>query len=141
MTFRELEHTADVRIRIEAPTLAALFEDAGAALFAVMYGTCTPQSGASAPQENERRVSVASGDLESLLTDYLSELLFLSEAEGIVFCSFQVTITGTALDATAHGEPLDPSKHAGREVKGISYSDLAILRTAEGYAAEVIFDI
>ncbi|RPJ52210.1 MAG: archease [Methanobacteriota archaeon] len=134
MTFRELEHTADVRVRIEAPTLAALFEEAGTALFTIMYGTCTPQS-------IERRVSIASGDLESLLADYLSELLYLSEAEGIVFCSFQVAVSGTSLEATARGEPLDPSKHAGREVKGISYSDLAIKPTAEGYAAEIIFDI
>jgi SHS2 domain-containing protein len=100
-----------------------------------------PQAVARAPEVIERRVTLASGDLESLLADYLSELLFLSESEGIVFCTFQVSIAGTALEATAHGEPLDPSKHAGREVKGISYSGLEILPTVEGYAAEVIFDI
>ena len=134
MAFRELEHTADVRVRIEAPTLDALFEDAGMALFSIMYGTCL-EGGV------ERQIALASGDLESLLTEYLSELLYLSEAEGLVFCSFQVSISGTSLEATARGEPLDPSRHAGREVKGISYSGLEITTAAEGYATEVIFDI
>jgi SHS2 domain-containing protein len=148
VTFRELEHTADVRIRIEAPTLATLFEEAGAALFSVMYGACqprppvnAPEANACAPEANERHISIESADLESLLADYLSELLYLSEVEGIVFCSFGVAISGTILDATVLGEPLDPSIHAGREVKGISYSGLAIQETADGYAAEIIFDI
>lgn len=155
VTFRELEHTADVRLRIEAPTLATLFEEAGAALFSVMYGACQPRPPVNAPEANarapeasagapeaiERHISIESADLESLLADYLSELLYLSEAEGIVFCSFGVAISGTILDATVLGEPLDPSIHAGREVKGISYSGLAIQETADGYAAEIIFDI
>jgi SHS2 domain-containing protein len=38
MSFEELEHTADVRIRVMSATLEDLFSEAARALMVVMYG-------------------------------------------------------------------------------------------------------
>ncbi|MDD2472820.1 MULTISPECIES: archease [unclassified Methanoculleus] len=135
MTFEELEHTADVLMRVRGATLGEVFADAGRAMFHVMYGPCEDRG-------IERRLSLEAEDLDSLLIDYLSELLFITDVEDLIFCTFNVDIQGTRLSATARGEPFDPARHSGGTiVKGVSYSGLEIVKEEEGYVVDIIFDI
>ncbi|MGA2917066.1 archease [Methanoregula sp.] len=135
MSFEEMPHTADIKIRAHAPTLETLFSEACEALMQVMYG-------------KERRavisaeIDVDSSDTESLLADFLSELLFRSEVDGMVFSEVVVRITGTHLHAVMQGEPFDRSRHAGgTEVKGISYSGMSVTQDTNGYMLEILFDV
>jgi len=135
MSFEEISHTADVKIRVHAPTLEALFTETFKALMQVIYGTDRDGS-------IQRKITLQSSDIESLLTDFLSEVLFLSEVESLVFSDACVTINGLVLTAELTGEPFDPLRHSGgSEVKGISYSGLAIAHGAKGYMLDIIFDV
>jgi SHS2 domain-containing protein len=135
MSFEEISHTADVKIRARAPTLEALFSETFNALMQVMYGAT--RSGGI-----RREIRIESPDNESLLADFLSEVLFLSEVEGLVFLSARISINGTRLTAELTGEPFDPVRHSGgSEVKGISYSGLSITHDANGYMLDIIFDV
>ncbi|WP_214019439.1 archease [Methanoculleus sp.] len=135
MSFEELEHTADVLMRVRGATVNEIFADAGRAMFHVMYGPCKDRG-------IERQVSLEADDLESLLIDYLSELLFITEVENTVFCTFDVDVRGTRLSAALRGEPFDPARHSGGTiVKGISYFGLEIVKEEEDYVVEIIFDI
>ena len=102
MSFEEVPHTADIKIRAHAPTLETLFSEACEALMQVMYG-------------KERRAQVTAdldvdaADTESLLADFLSEVLFRSEVDGVVFSASDIRITGTHLHAVMNGEPFDPA--------------------------------
>ena len=135
MSFEELEHTADIRIRVKALTIEELFSDAARALMTVMYGTISPGN-------IRRHIETDAEDLVSLLQGFLSELLFISEVEGLVISGAEVRIAGTHLTADLIGEPFSREKHTGgREVKGISYSDLTIASEHDSYILEVIFDV
>jgi SHS2 domain-containing protein len=136
MSYEELPHTADIKIRAQAPTPSALFSELFDALMQVMYGTDR------APVQT-REISLPCREgYESLLLDFLSEVLFISEVEGIVFSKAEITIDRKNLHATLHGEPFRPGKHSGgTEVKGISYSGLSIRHDAKGYIAEIVFDV
>ena len=135
MSFEELEHTADIRIRVKALTIEELFSDAARALMTVMYGTISPGN-------IRRHIEMDAEDLISLLQGFLSELLFISEVEGLVISGAEVRIAGTHLSADLISEPFFREKHSGgREVKGISYSDLTIAREHDSYILEVIFDV
>jgi SHS2 domain-containing protein len=135
MSFEEVSHTADVKIRARAPTLEALFSDACDALMQVMYGTFR-KGGIT------KEITIDATDTESLLFDFLSEILFISETQGIVFSKAIVHIDGLHLHADLEGEPFDRHKHArGTEVKGISYSGLAIRHNANGYMLDILFDV
>ena len=139
MSFEELPHTADIRIRARAPTLDALFSDVLDALMQVMYGPARFPAG---DPVIERSVDLSSPDMESLLADFLSEVLFLSEVDGLVFPKAVITITGLHLSAVLHGEPFNPQKHSGgTEVKGISYTGLAVQKDANGYMVDIVFDV
>ena len=54
-----------------------------------------------------------------------------------------MTVTDAGLTATAHGEPLDPTRHQlAREVKAITYHGLHAEKQPDGtWFAEVIVDI
>jgi SHS2 domain-containing protein len=135
MSFEEISHTADIKIRVRAPTLEALFSDTFDALMQVMYGT--DRKGGII-----KEIQVESPDNESLLLDFLSEVLFVSEVKSIVFFNTRISIHGSRLTAELSGEPFDPERHSGgSEVKGISYSGLSITHDANGYMLDIIFDV
>ena len=135
MSFEEIAHTADVKIRAHAPTLEGLFSETFKALMQVIYGT--NRAGGIL-----REIRIESSDTESLLTDFLSEVLFVSEVESLVFSEACISIDGLRLTAELTGEPFDPARHSGgSEVKGISYSGLAITHEAKGYMLDIIFDV
>jgi SHS2 domain-containing protein len=135
MSFEEISHTADVKIRARAPTLEALFSETFKALMQVMYGE--DRRGGIL-----RKIRIESPDNESLLADFLSEVLFVSEVEGLVFFETRISLNGTRLNAELTGEPFDPVRHSGgSEVKGISYSGLSITHDTNGYMLDIIFDV
>jgi SHS2 domain-containing protein len=135
MSFRELPHTADIKIEARAPTKEALFSEACNALMQIMYGK-------DRRARDTIELVVEAGDTESLLADFLSEVLFRSEVDGMVFLNADVHIKGSHLHAIMHGEPFDRDRHVGgTEVKGISYSGMSVTWDTNGYMLEIIFDV
>lgn len=122
-------------MRIRGATLSELFSEAGRAMFHVMYGPCEDRG-------IVRQIALEAEDLESLLVDYLSELLFIADTENLVFCTFDVDLQGNQLSAVVRGEPFDPERHAGGTlIKGISYFGLEIVKEKDVYVVDIIFDI
>jgi SHS2 domain-containing protein len=99
MSFEEISHTADVKIRVRALTPDALFTDAFRALMQVVYGT--DRKGGIV-----KEIRIESDTIESLLCDFLSEVLFIAEVNGLVFSQADITIDGLHLTAVLNGEPL-----------------------------------
>jgi SHS2 domain-containing protein len=135
MPYEILEHTADLRFRVTGRTLAGAFAEAARAVSGTMAPKCTPG-------KVVRRIEVESDDAEELLADFLSEILYLADAESLAFCSFEVGIEGTRLSAILRGEEFDREKHGGgEEIKGISYSGLSIKEEGGNYILEFIVDV
>ncbi len=135
MSFRELPHTADIKIEARAPTKETLFSEACNALMQIMYGK-------DRRSRDTIELDVDADDTEALLADFLSEVLFRSEVDGMVFSDAAVHIDGSHLKAVMHGEPFDRIRHAGgTEVKGISYSGMSVTRDTNGYMLEILFDV
>ena len=137
MPFEELEHTADVKMRITAPDFSALLAESGHALAAVLYGDFAKE-----PETLTLEIEAEGSDLAELAVNFLSELLFLTEIEYLVPLSFSLTAEEGRVCGTVSGIEFDRKKHAGGIcVKGISYSGLSLEETAEGFELQIIFDI
>jgi SHS2 domain-containing protein len=135
MSFEEISHTADIKIRVRAPTLEALFSETLNAMMQIIYGT--DRQGCI-----HKKIRIESSGNESLLTDFLSEVLFISEVENLVFSNADIKINGLHFSAELFGEQFDPVRHSGgSEVKGVSYSGLEITNDANGYMLDIIFDV
>src|SRR5665648_193287 len=79
-----IEHTADAKFVAYGNDICDAFENAALAMFEVMLDTACVQ-----PLQSYDIVLSADG-LDGLLHDWLSELLFLFEVEGIAFSDFDV---------------------------------------------------
>ncbi len=131
--FEEIEHTADIAIRVRGRDLAELFANAA-------YGMACQLAdpGAVNPTE-EHHVELEAYDAETLLVSWLEELLYLGERETCVFTAFDVLhITPTQLRATVRGGPVE---EFGAHIKAVTFNELEIVRTDAGFETTVVFDV
>jgi len=135
-SFEFIDHTADAGIRVEAPTLEDLFETAGFAFSELVTNAD------SLDWRVERRFKLEEDDIETLLVSWLQELLYLLDTEDLVFSRFRVKLYDFSLEATAWGEPFDPKVHTMKtEIKAVTYHQLEVAKSDQGWQAQVIFDI
>lgn len=135
--FELLEHPADIGFRARGATPAELFENSALALVSIALDPSAVE-----PRQ-EFAFEAEGGDYESLLVNWLSEVLWWLDGKRIAFHSFQVThIEPSGLRATARGEPCDPERHPARlGVKAVTYHQLRVAREDGGWVAEVYLDI
>jgi SHS2 domain-containing protein len=135
--FETFDHTADLGLRIRAPDLDTLFEEAARALFATIVEDLN-----SVQPRHQAKVQLTDEKLDYLLFDWLKELLYRFDSEQMAFGRFEVKVSSTGISGTAWGEPLDSARHTLlHEVKAITYHGLRVEQTADGWLAEVIVDI
>ena len=116
MRYEVLEHTADVMIRCTGATIEECFSHAAYALSDQTIDASLVDKAV------EISIEVTGEDDESRLFNFLSEVLFIQEAEVFAFADFKVTIDGDKVSAVGWGEPLDLKKHHPKtEVKAITY--------------------
>lgn len=135
MPFEELDHTADYLYRCSGRTIEEMFASAAMAMFSLMFD-----------RRDTGKVSIEIGlesdNYEALLIDLLSELLYISEVERVVFSGIEIEIDDHSLRATVTGENFDMEKHAGgTEIKGISRYGMDVVREGGDYRVDVIFDV
>jgi SHS2 domain-containing protein len=134
---REIEHTADLGLEVEAPTLALVFERAALAVLALMVDL-------AAIEPRERAVVAVEGvGLEEVLHDWLQDLVVRVQTGGIVACEVAVEHAGAGgVRGVIAGERVDPSRHRlYTELKGVTYHQLAVRERGEGWWARVILDV
>lgn len=130
-----VEHTADAGVHITAPDLAAFFSDAATGMFHIIC------EGQAHGWDAEHRVELSAPDLEDLLVNWLSELLYLFEVKKFVFHAVTFDSLGeTGLIATVRGVNFR-GEMAGTEIKAVTYHMIDIRRESGGFEATVYFDL
>ncbi|WP_242394355.1 archease [Anaeromyxobacter oryzisoli] len=128
------EHRSELEIRIEAPSLPALFAEAGRSLVEVMHGTPLEAPGAWSDE-----IVVTARDREALLVEWLNELVFRAEVAKVLFTEFEIgRLSQRELVATVRGSRVSALRNP---VKAATYHGLAIAAAGEGFTAKVILDV
>jgi SHS2 domain-containing protein len=129
--------TADVAFLAYGKNLNELFANAALAMFEVMINTKQVE------KKKEEKVYVEGHDLESLMFNWLNELLYISDSKNLAFSEFDVKIDEKdfKLKAVCKGEEIDPQKHETRTVvKACTYHQMKIWKE-DVWKAQVILDI
>ncbi len=138
--YEYLEHTADARFRAHGETIEEAFENAAEAMFNVMIDTSDVPCRTSIP------IEVEANDLDMLVVEWLSDLLYHFEVDFIVFSKFVVigitNLDGVySLSATACGESIDLDKHTFEtEVKAVTYNNLSVMQSEGKTTVQVTVD-
>ncbi len=130
--FRELEHTADCELEIWAPNFIDLLEQAALGMNALAGIRLIPGN------RVVRKFHFMFNDFEQALVSFLEELLFIADMENLAFDEFEIVVSRNLIDVKAIGsEILADSK----EIKAVTYHNLAVISTQSGLCVRVVFDV
>jgi len=141
VSYRLLDHTADLALEVQAPSRDALFAEAAAALADCLTDRERVEERVS------RAVVLAAGDLGTLMVDWLTELLVAFEVEGLLAAHARVEVAERGgvwtLEAEVWGEPRDEARHPLKTlVKGVTYHQLEVApEAAGGWRARITLDL
>lgn len=132
------DHTADIALHVWADSLESLFIHAAHGLYAAI-GELKPDTG----ERRDERLQFQAADVEGLLHDFLSELLFRFETRNEHLSDFNVVErSDTKMILSATVAPIDPRiSTLDREVKAVTYHELNITRQGDRCAVAIILDI
>jgi len=136
-TYELIDHTADVGIKAYGANVSEAFEHAAKGMFDIITDKSEIEN------TGQYEIILEAPDLEQLLVDWLSELLFLNSANNLVFGFFKVELDEKKkqLNARVFGEKFNLSKHKiGSEIKAVTYHMLEV-RKKKPYYVQVLFDI
>jgi len=136
-TYDLIDHTADVGVKAYGKNLSEAFEHAAKAMFDIITDNSEIET------VGQYTILLDAHDLEQLLVDWLSELLYLNSAKNLVFGFFKVNLDekNNSLSATVFGEKYNISKHKiGAEIKAVTYHMLEV-KNKKPFHVQVLFDI
>jgi len=135
--FEIIDHTADVGVIVYGVDIKQLFSNAALALFSLIT---EPES---IGEQLQRHIEVVSEDIDSLLVEWLNELIYFFDGEHLLFNKFTIeSLSSNQLKATCYGEEFNPLKHRIKMgVKAATYHMLRINKNDCGYEVQIIFDV
>ena len=135
--FEVLEHTADIGFRAWGATPAELFENAAQAMMSIAAETETIDP------SGEVAIQATGEDYESLLVNWLSEVLYRFDAGLFAASHFRVDkIEPTMLEGRLMGETRDPARHRWKLiVKAVTYHDIEVFERDGRWESRIFLDI
>ena len=130
--YEEIPHTADWALRVWAPSLPELFGLAARGMYALME-----VSFADGPR-HEELMAFDRYDAESQLVEFLTELLYSQETDGIGFTEFAFDFIPGVLVAHLAGAPISEQR---KEIKAVTFHNLAIRQKNGLYDVTIVFDV
>ena len=135
--FRFLDHTADLGILVFGGDLEELFTNAGEAFFTIITDLRRVR------ESTERIIRVESTNLEDLMVNWLGELLYLHDVDGLLFRSFSIDeLRDGTMKARARGEAFNEGRHVIKtEIKAVTYHQIEVKEEKGRWRARIIFDL
>ncbi|MGH7799182.1 MAG: archease [Thermodesulfobacteriota bacterium] len=135
MTYKILEHTADVRMIVQADSLERLFSDAVNGMMKILEPRLDNNK-----EVIERKISLEAVDTTALLIDFLNEVLLETYIHKevhneVIFKS----LSERSLEAKLSGFI---AKSLGEDIKAVTYHEADVKKKKDGtWETMLIFDI
>jgi len=140
-SFSIIDHTADIGLSVTGKTLEDLFTASAEGMFSLITDTQTVE------ENQSLTIEVTADSYEDLLHHWLRELLYEFSAHYYLFSRFTVRIEQTStgvkkLIGICTGETIQSGKHPiNMEIKTVTYHQLSVKETPNGWEGRFIFDI
>ena len=129
--------SSDYEFQATAETLEELFAICGVATFNCIADVHKVKA------VEKIKFGVKAENLEDLLYAFLAELIYIKDTEKLLLSKFAIDIKeGFKLKCQAFGEHINADKHELKtDVKAVTYHQLKVEKTGNGYSAHVILDL
>jgi SHS2 domain-containing protein len=144
--FRELDHTADLRVEIQGKDEQDFFRNAVESLYLLMGLPAVSDCREAAPVET---LEIKGQDPEEALVELLGELLYRATTERRRLYVQELSVRrgeeaaeGFRVVVCGGWETITDDDRVGlREIKAVTYHDVQIRRTNRGWTAQVVMDL
>jgi SHS2 domain-containing protein len=132
--FEILEHKADLKIRVFGETKKGLFWNAVLGMESCLRPKVKSQ------KSKVKSIKIASPDLNALLVDFLSEVLYLIQTNREMYDKVKFTkFSDIQINAELSGKK---TERFGQDIKAVTHHQLDIRQKNKGrWEATIIFDI
>lgn len=132
MPWTEIAHTADWSIRVTAPTFDELLAEAARGMYSLMHLELDREV------ELSRDVEIDGIDRETQLVAFLDELLFCLGHFREAYDDFEIERDDDVVRARLVGCSVAGQS---KEIKAVTFHDLAVEESPDGFEATVVFDV
>jgi len=138
--YKILPHVADVKIQAFSKTKEELFANAMAGMMEILKSQPAYRQGRPKADKVTRRIKIKSLDLDALLVDFLSEVLYLIQTNKEIYNEIKFTkFNDRELEGELSGNKVESF---GEDIKAVTYHGLEIRKNKDGlYEATILFDI
>lgn len=138
--FELFEHKADIGVRGTGKSREEAFAECAKAMFSFIADLNRIEA------KQWTQLKIEANDLETLLVNFLNELLYLKDVNETLYSQFTVYITEQggkfALKGKAGGEKIDKKKHALKaDVKAASFHQLKVAKEKGKWVAQCVVDV
>lgn len=130
--YEEVDHTADIALRVWGEDFQTLLTQAAEGLYTLM-GIVT-LTGSSF----ENVIPIPQGNRETMLVDFLTELLYLSEERGLVLDDFTFDEEQDKISVRSTGRKILSQERA---IKAVTFHNLNVEETETGVITTITFDV
>jgi SHS2 domain-containing protein len=133
--FKFLEHTADVKFQAYGKNLKEVYENSGLAFISLVYQ-------GKIKNVKTKKIKLKGKDLESLMYNFLEEILFLIDSEGFLAGNSKVKIDEKKKELVAEfsGDNIKNYK-AEMAIKAVTYNEMFVKKTKSGWVSQVVLDV
>lgn len=136
MKFKFLEHTADVKFQAYGKTIEESFKNSALAMAKAMYeGTITAKKTV--------KIKVKGKDFESLLYNFLEELIVLMDSKGFFVADIKkikINKDKFQLEAEVSGDHAK-NYNVSLDVKAITYNEMFVRKKKGKWVCQVVLDV
>ena len=136
MKYKILEHTADIMFEVYGKTLNELFKNSAIAVIDVMVDR------RSINVKKKKEVVLENDSVEDLLLSFLEEIVYIKDADYMIFKNVKVNVRGSVLKAVLEGDSIKHGKQKLKtDVKAVTLHKFYLKKVKEGYQAGFILDL
>jgi len=130
--YQEVDHTADIALRVWGEDFQALLKQAACGMYCLMG--VEPVLGLS----DVMSFTIPQANYEILLVDFLTELLYIAEEANLVLDDFMFEEGQHHVQIRSTGRKIQFQERA---IKAVTFHDLMVKETSKGLIATITFDV
>jgi len=131
--FKFLEHTGDIKFQAFGKTIEELFQNCAITMIYSQYK-------GQIKTKITKKIKVNGQDNESLLYNFLEEILFLIDSECFLTSKAKVKIKGNELTAELTGDNIKNYKMSF-DIKAVTYNEMFVKNNEKEWVAQVVIDV
>lgn len=132
---------SDIGVSLRADSLTELFIAGAEGMFAIVMGERPAE-----PVTESRSIELRADSPEQLMIDWLSELIYGFDTEGLIPVHFTIDVSRSGNESVLSGtigyrrytREKDKAEH---EIKAVTYYKLKIKKDGDLYRCDVVFDL